>query len=52
VCHDGKEFEFKIERKPYDRSSQVQFGLNGPNKKQTNSGSGSIGATPINSWGN
>jgi hypothetical protein len=46
MCHDGKELSLKLRKDSYDRRSQVEFGLIGPND-----GRGSIGATPMNSWG-
>jgi hypothetical protein len=46
MCHDGKELSLKLRKNSYDRRSQVEFGLIGPND-----GRGSIGATPMNSWG-
>ena len=46
MCHDDKELSLKLRKESYDRRSQVEFGLIGPND-----GRGSIGATPLNSWG-
>jgi hypothetical protein len=45
ICHDGKKISLKLKKYPYDRRSQVEFGLIGPNN-----GRSSIGATPMNSW--
>ena len=33
VCLDGKDLDFEIEKNSYDKNGQVEFSLNGPNKK-------------------
>jgi hypothetical protein len=46
MCHDGKILSLKLKKDSYDKKNQVEFGPIGPND-----GRGSIGATPMNSWG-